>query len=291
MKRILMFLKEPFPPPSQSTKTLNISVIIGFSVFAILAMFQPFGLSQLQTPGKLFIIGGYGFVTAAIVIIFLQLLPVLFKRTFSEKNWVVWKHGTWLLTLVLTIGIGNLLYTSSIFEHSQLTVGNLVMFEIFTIMVGIFPVTGSILYSYIKHLKRNMALVRMLQTSKNERTNQPNDHENVISLTGSNKGESLTIVANDLLLIKSEGNYLNICYIKDNKPHWQLIRNTLKKTLLQTSESPNIIQCHRAYIVNTTHICQATGNAQGLKLTLNHIEETIPVSRNYVSIVKSAVQN
>jgi hypothetical protein len=290
MKKPLEILKEPFPTPGQSANAYRISIIIGISIVGILTMFQPFGLSQLQTPEKYFIIGGYGLVTAVIVSLFLQLLPHLFTKLFNERNWVVWKHGVWLLVLLLTIGIGNLLYTNAIFTHYQFTLGNLLMFEVFTLMVGIFPVTGSILYSYIKHLKQNMALVQVLQTSKSERANLLIEEQATIVLTGANKGEELTISANDLQFMKSEGNYLKIYYLIEKRTHQKIIRSTLKNMLNQTDEIKSIIRCHRAFIVNTSHISQATGNAQGLKLTLNHTKEIIPVSRNYVSIVKSAVR-
>lgn len=290
MRKAIKFLKEPFPEPRHSRQAWFLTTAIGFSIFAILAMFQPFGLWQITVPARYFIMAGYGLVTFLIVSLFIQLLPYLFKNWFSENKWVIWKHGVWLIILVLTIGIGNLIYTNAILSIS-LTLKSLVIFEFFTFTIGIFPVTGSIFYSYIKYLKRNMALVQMLSDSQPKRANQQKSEDASICILGTNKGEGVEMKVHDLLFVKAEGNYIQVFYRFNENTTQTLIRSTLKMMLQQTAKHQNIIQCHRAYIVNTNNIDSATGNAQGLKLTIKDCPEKVPVSRNYVQIIRTSLDH
>lgn len=288
VQKLPIIIRAPYPPPEHSANAWKISATVGFSIFAILSMLQPFGLSMLNGFEKYLIIAGYGIITFFTVIIFSQVLPILFKKLFDESNWVVWKHALWLTFMVLTIGVVNLLYSHIMFTQFELTFRSLLIFELFTFMIGIFPVTGSIFYSYIKYLKRNLALVELLKNTQQE--NNLDQKADVIILTGTNKGEHLEIEAQDLLFIKAEGNYVNVHYIVENEQRQLLLRSTLKMILEQTSREKNIIQCHRAYIVNITNIEAAMGNAQGLKLTIKHCSETVPVSRSFVSQVRNVTQ-
>lgn len=288
MLKIPPIIQAPYPPPEHSATAWKISATVGFSIFAILAMFQPFGLSMLNGFEKYLIIAGYGVITFFTVIVFSQALPILFKTLFDESKWVVWKHALWLILMVLTIGIVNLLYSHVMFTQFELTFKSLLIFELFTFMIAIFPVTGSIFYSYIKYLKRNLALVELLKNSQQNKEIAQNKSK--VALIGTNKGELLEIEAQNLLFIKAEGNYVNVYYLVENEQRQQLLRSTLKMILEQTLSEKNIIQCHRAYIVNITNIAASMGNAQGLKLTIKHCSETVPVSRNYVSKVRNFIR-
>ena len=53
-------------------------------------------------------------------------------------------------------------------------------------------------------------------------------------------------------------------------------------------QNQEIIQCHRAFIVNTNKIISAKGNSQGLRLSLENCNNEVPVSRNYVDLVRSS---
>ena len=63
--------------------------------------------------------------------------------------------------------------------------------------------------------------------------------------------------------------------------------NTLHMSLQQV-KLPNfhIIRCHRSFVVNLDHVIEVGGNAQGLKLHLNMLEDYIPVSRKYIPVVQ-----
>ena len=95
-----------------------------------------------------------------------------------------------------------------------------------------------------------------------------------------NEREQCQFKDDSLLFISSEGNYVNIV-VKNKKIERILIRNSLTNIEKQLRNYPLFCRCHRAYIVNLNKIKSATGNAQGLKLTLKDLDDSIPVARSY----------
>jgi DNA-binding LytR/AlgR family response regulator len=54
----------------------------------------------------------------------------------------------------------------------------------------------------------------------------------------------------------------------------------------QLAAHPAFFRCHRMYLVNLQRVISVSGNAQGLKLQLDGLEEAIPVSRNLTETVR-----
>ena len=67
----------------------------------------------------------------------------------------------------------------------------------------------------------------------------------------------------------------------------------LKKTLLRGSLSrfeeqahhPDVVRCHRSFVVNLRQVASVSGNAQGYKLQLQNYPSPIPVARRYGDLV------
>jgi DNA-binding LytR/AlgR family response regulator len=80
-------------------------------------------------------------------------------------------------------------------------------------------------------------------------------------------------------------NYSAVYFIKEGKADKVLLRGSLKFMESQLTSCPNIIRCHRTYIVNLSNVTSASGNAQGYKLSVANSTEIITVSRSYLSTV------
>ena len=88
--------------------------------------------------------------------------------------------------------------------------------------------------------------------------------------------------AGSLLYISAEENYVTV-HTKADKLSEVLLRSSLTRVERQLHEHrPGFFRCHRAYIVNADKIRKVSGNAQGLKLTLEGAAVSIPVARRYV---------
>ena len=95
----------------------------------------------------------------------------------------------------------------------------------------------------------------------------------------------------NFLFIESSGNYIEVHYLENNKETRITVRNTIKNSINYFSHIPEVLQCHRAFIVNSSKIKNAKGNSQGLRLTLENCDSEVPVSRGYVEKIKNKVSN
>jgi DNA-binding LytR/AlgR family response regulator len=109
--------------------------------------------------------------------------------------------------------------------------------------------------------------------------------------TSTNTGKVIVdnreLTLDELIFVKSEGNYLEI-YQYGKKPSPILIRFTLKDLEALLNAYPNMIKTHRSYLVNSKYIERITGNAQGYQLHFSHY--VVPVSRNMIAKFNSRIK-
>lgn len=102
--------------------------------------------------------------------------------------------------------------------------------------------------------------------------------------------ESLTIRPVDLLYITVESNNLYIAYVSDGKLKTKSIRSTMKVVDQQLLPFTNIVRCHRAFMVNLSHVRYAVTTSAGLSLLLDVNELIVPVSRSFVDSIKEGLK-
>jgi DNA-binding LytR/AlgR family response regulator len=105
------------------------------------------------------------------------------------------------------------------------------------------------------------------------------------------KSEYFKLFPEQIILIKSANNYIEVIYKKEDKVGKRLIRNTLKNTENLFEKYSNMVRCHRSCIVNRNYIQKVTKGSDGLILTMYDYEQQIHVSRQYVLKVKEALKN
>jgi len=114
----------------------------------------------------------------------------------------------------------------------------------------------------------------------------------IIKLIAENGRDTIIVSTDSLMYIESVGNYAAIHWSGDGKAEKKLLRNTLKDIGKQVAAYPEIVQCHRAYLVNMLKIADVKGNAQGYQLLVSDTKQIIPVSRNYIqSFNRSFMEN
>ena len=107
-----------------------------------------------------------------------------------------------------------------------------------------------------------------------------------ITLTGSTR-EQLVIDPKDILFLTSESNYIKVVYVgSEGKLQSKLLRQTMGRIEEMLSDVPSLVRCHRAFIINLSHVTHATSVPIGLSLTLDATTTSIPVSRTYIGVVK-----
>ena len=281
-------LNQPFPLERNSKKDWIIILSVSLFIALFMAGFKPFGLQKSHMEYKHLFLAGYGAVTFLVLVLFLRIIPPLFKSWFVEHLWTVKKHIVWLTLLVFTIGVGNYVYTISLTEFFAWNWRSFLLFQFFTLVIGIIPVTVMTLADVNYNLKKNLAMAQSL----NREIHEQGPHTTIdrpVELSGKNKNEKLSLSPNQIFYVQSEGNYIRICYEEEGKVHKPMIRSTLSGIKEQLQEAPGIIQCHRTFLVNSDKIAEARGNAQGFSLRLHGTDETVPVSRKYVPLIRQSI--
>jgi len=115
--------------------------------------------------------------------------------------------------------------------------------------------------------------------------------QNVVEPVKTIQLNGFTLKIDDILYFNSYQNYIDIVVNQNNTIKKLLHRTTLKQLTAQLADYPQFVQCHKSFIVNKEKIQRAEGNSQGLILTLKNCNETVPVSRSYVNMLKNKISN
>lgn len=283
---LIKYINQPFPKAENKWK-----IIISISLFValFLIVFQPFDINFYRDSNKQFVLSGYGFVTFFILIFDMIILENIFKKFYDEQNWKIWKEFISLTIVIFTIGLGNALYTSIVFGfYFKVGLSFFIQFQLATMVVGIIPITVLIItkqkYLLTKHLNSANDLNKKIIQSKTG-INEPL----LIRFYADNNKDFIEFNNDDFYFIESSGNYIEIYLLIDNKIIRKTYRSTLKRALDFFNNINEIVQCHRAFIVNTNKIISAKGNSQGLRLKIKNCDYEVPVSRGFVNAVREKI--
>ncbi len=252
---------------------LATAVMFGLFVAAFLFLFQPFGI-QVLGDKKALVCLGFGALCAVAIILMNGLIPSLFPKAFQEQNWTVGKEILWSLAHCAVIGFGNSLYVVWL-GMGAWTWELFLTFEVYTVAVGLFPIT-------VSTLLREVRLNRIYREQSSELTTHLHQSEVPhvpVTLPSDNKNEALTLDPDSLLYLESTDNYVTVYYLKEDVAEKVILRSTLKAQEEALAEIPGMFRAHKSYVVNCNRITNVSGNAQGYKLQLEGVETVIPVSR------------
>lgn len=277
------FLNRPFSP--LSLNKLRLSLLTGLAISLFLILFQPFGIAQVTFPHKTSILMGYGGVTSIMLMINLFGVRRLIRSQF--KSWTIGKHLLWQAWIILSIAILNYVYTILLFPDTR-SWESFNAFVFYSFVLGILPSTIISLIVYNKNLKTSLIEARELNDLLSEKR-KDNKNDKLVKLIGDNKNEEIEICLSDLLFIQASGNYVEVHYQQENRQQKDLLRGTINKIEKQLVEFPELMKCHRSYIVQINQVKSVDGNAQGLKLNLNFTPEIVPVSRSHYKEIKTAL--
>jgi DNA-binding LytR/AlgR family response regulator len=280
------YLYQPYPLTAENWKTI---IYTSLFIAGFMLVLQPFGLSGYHGAHKTYILLGYGLVTFLVLFFNAIVVPRFFKNWFAERNWTVIKQILWLLWIIFTIGIGNYFYTSLLFSAFS-NFYNFLIFQYYTLALGIIPIVTFTIVNQNRLLSKNLKAATEFneQLHNGSGTAPPSQ---LVYLSSENEKEQYKFDVLNLLYIESNGNYLQVYYINDGYLKNVLLRSSLKRIESLLKDSPDLVKCHRAFIVNTSQIEQVKGNSQGLKLSIKHSDTKIPVSRNFAKNFRQIVNN
>ena len=107
MKRFSAYLNRP---TTYNTKPWVVIIAASLIVGFLLTLFQPFGIANISTPKRYYMIVGFMLVTAISTFIVGYILPLIFKRFYAPSKWTIGKSLFNQAIIFIFIGIGNFLF-------------------------------------------------------------------------------------------------------------------------------------------------------------------------------------
>lgn len=272
------FLRQPFPFPERIVVT---ALTIGLGISLLMLLLQPFGLSGIVRHRGL-ILAGYGLVS------FLTLLfnGLLVLRLFSDLNWSILRQIAWTCWSVFCLGLANYAYTYAVLDNFPFSLRALIAIEVYTFFIGFVPITILVLIRQNRLLRLNTNTAKILNEHL-PAAPVSGDFADAAVLTAENGKTQLSLGVDDLAFIESEGNYIQIYARKNGAIVASTIRSSISKAEAELANFPQMMKCHRAFLVNKDFIENIKGNAQGYRLQIKGSDKEVYVSRQYTKLIKA----
>lgn len=278
-KTVPAYLRKPYP---YGGKRWPVLLLLPLFIALFLVIFQPFGLHGFRHEHKDLVLVGYGGLTFLVLVLNMYVLPWIFPGRFREDKWTILSEIIYLAWMILSIGIGNFLYSSVFLSSSGNSFYVLLAFIGYTFAIGFIPILVLIMVSHNIMLRKSLAGVGEISGLLDEPRKEEAQGESTLLILRNESGQDkLEVTRNRLAYIESEGNYIHACYLEDGKVHQRTLRTTLKNIEEQLGEASSFLHCHRAYIVNLHLVEKVEGNSQGYRLQLKYMDRQVPVSRKY----------
>jgi DNA-binding LytR/AlgR family response regulator len=107
----------------------------------------------------------------------------------------------------------------------------------------------------------------------------------LLTLTGDNRDEQITVQRSHLLCLKGADNYVEVFVQKGAAVERHVLRGALTRLAAQLND-PALVQVHRSFVVNVEHPFRLAGQSPNYVLHLTDALEPIPVSRQKLAEVR-----
>ncbi|MCD6566339.1 MAG: LytTR family transcriptional regulator DNA-binding domain-containing protein [Bacteroidales bacterium] len=281
---MLDFLNKTYPFNDDPKQNLKLSLGLSLGMFLFILFFQPIDLKTTDFNNKLLIIAGFGGITFFSMITALIIAPSVLPRLFMSGKWN-FKRDLFLNTCIWTA-----ISVASIFYARYVGQTKITFYSVFMIVfISLVPVAILIITNQFEILKAKLQEALNLSKKPDNTSIEINEPEK-IEFESENKSEKISLQLNEIIMLRSADNYVEIFWEKEGEIKKKLIRQTLHNTEYLLAKYTQIIRCHRTCLFNTNYVSKLNIYPQGYKLKLKYIEEEIPVSRQYLLKVKEALQ-
>ena len=292
---INIFLKQPFD--YLDTPQIKWFYILGSTTFAIvfLLLFQPYGISkEMINPmnsslNKFLFFASVAFSTILGLSLSQFFLRQLFDFEFvNNKKYMYWIVIEALVLTLINFGISFIVPDlGNNFEKELHLTFQLKMFvKIFLVLL--FPFVGTVLYVSIKKLSNEIQELDV-QLKQYKSVYKSSNHEQMLNILDENENVDLKISINNFLYAESSNQYILVHYLKQGEVRRHIVRNRLKKFVIQSNDFP-IMQCHRSYAINLLNVDYLTkkNGKEYLVVKTQNSTQHIPVSNSFLEKIQQA---
>ena len=192
----------------------------------------------------------------------LSMLLVRSKHQINYAGFIIWE-----LLEGLAIAMFCTLFVWLMDNRTMLYMELLPKLFIITFSILVFPYIIIALLAEIKD--RDIRLAKDKVTIEKYATGQIGREDSTLPFLDDKKSLKLAVTANAILYIEAADNYVNICYLNNDK----LVRFPLRssmRSIEQICEANNIVRCHRSYYVNLRKVRAIQKGQDGLCGSTSH---------------------
>ena len=132
---------------------------------------------------------------------------------------------------------------------------------------------------------RNSRLAKSQVVIEKYASGQMGREDSTLPFLDEKKNLKLAVTSSSVLFIEAADNYVNICYLNNEKLIKYPLRNSMR-SIEQICESNNIVRCHRSYYVNLRKIRAIRKAREGIFAELTYpAAPNIPISATYSEAV------
>ncbi len=274
----------------------DINYILRFLLFALLfsflfiTIYTPFGFSQwaeFQKSARIIIATIILFCAFGVTV----LSRMLFYLVSKKIPIYFWQYYLWMLTEIIVIAalysvfIKYVLFDIRTFPHILLRS----VFFIFFILI----IPYTLFYLYFRLIEKGKEFRKIKARRKRNTGNTviEVEQDDLIHFKDDNQTHRLTIMFDKLLYIESFVNYVVIYYEQHDEIVSFHLRSSIKR--IENQEfSPQLVRCHRSFMVNFNKIVIFKKEKEGAFLQFeNTTLPEIPVSKTYLEKITQKIKH
>jgi hypothetical protein len=260
---------------------------ISLGMFLFMLFFLPVDHREMEFNNSLLFIIGFSGISFIIMTIFRIVLPSTLEKYIRLETFKISNEVVIILLIWVFNTIAYIFYIRYVGFH-DLTLFSGVQIVIFSGFPSVILKLADVNKSLRDQLKltvgRNVRLGKHIRPGDVE----VRSAEKFESDTGTDKFE---IHPDDVMLVKSADNYVNIVYKDQDEVKQRMLRNTITNVQSQLRKYPEFLRCHRSCIINSVYIVSLTNNYMGYRLKLLDYEDDIPVSRQHILSIKEYIDS
>lgn len=274
-------LNQPYPFNNNFKHNIRTIGLVAMGFVLIVLYFQPFGINFLKSENDGYFVLAAGILSALTLFSNTLLLPGILPSVFNSSKWTIRKEMIWNVWLFFNLFV-IISFLAWLLRKSEFT--DLPVFR--TGALALLPLVLFNLINYNNSLKNKV--VSVFDSGKHwfKEEEQKSEHVPEITITAENGKDIFTAPQDEILLIHSSGNYIEIYWIENKIRRKKLFRQTFTFVEELLGESTIFKKCHRCWLVNTKKVDRFSRNSQGYFLEIDTLDFEIPVSRNYTSFFR-----
>lgn len=216
-----------------------------------------------------------------LVVVLISRLSMLLVRSKHQINYTTFI--IWELMEGVAITMFCALFVWLLDKRTMLYVDLLPKLFLITCSILVFPYIIVALVSEL--MDKDNRIAKNMVTIEKYASGQIGREDSTLPFLDEKKALKLAVTANAVLYIEAADNYVNICYLNNDKMVRFPLRNSMR-SIEQICESNNIVRCHRSYYVNLRKIRAIQKGPEGLFAELTYTAAPhIPVSVTYSETV------